>query len=170
MLEILKNEEFNQLYELMDDSFPPSEIRSFESQQKLLNNPLYTVYVLREEGEILAFFAEWKNESFRFLEHLAVNKKYRSRGLGSKTLQAYHDLSDEPVVLEVEPPNDETQIRRVKFYEKNGYHLSSYSYIQPTINEGYEGIPLVLMTYPRLLDDDELSTVKNWLDQTVYNL
>lgn len=170
MLEILEEDEFKQLYELMEDSFPQSEIRTFESQQKLLNNPLYTVYVLREDREILAFFAEWQNDSYRFLEHLAVNKNYRSRGLGSKTLQLYHDLSDKPVVLEVEPPNDETQIRRVKFYEKNGYHLSSYGYIQPVINDGYDGIPLVLMTYPELLDNNELNKVKDWLDQTVYNV
>lgn len=170
MLEILNDEDFNKLYELMGDSFPLSEIRTFEGQKQLLSNPLYTVYVLREEGEVLAFFAEWQNESYRFLEHLAVNRNYRSRGLGSKTLQAYHDLNDKPVVLEVEPPNDEIQIRRVKFYEKNGYHLSSYSYIQPMINAGYEGTTLALMTYPTLLNGDELNNVKKWLDQTVYNL
>lgn len=170
MLERLKDNEFEQLYDLMRDSFPESEIRTFENQQHLLNNPLYTVYVLREEKTILAFFAEWQNDTYRFLEHLAVNKDYRSRGLGSKTLQSYNALSNKPVILEVEPPEDNIQIRRVKFYERNGYYLSSYSYIQPTINDGHAGIPLVLMTYPKILDNVELSEVKYWLDQTVYNV
>lgn len=170
MLERLKDNEFKQLYDLMQDSFPESEIRTFENQQRLLKNPLYTVYVLREKEKILAFFAEWQNDTYRFLEHLAVNKNHRSRGLGSKTLQAYNNLSNKPVILEVEPPEDDIQIRRVKFYERNGYYLSSYSYIQPTINEGYEGIPLVLMTYPTKMDNIELNEVKYWLDQTVYNV
>lgn len=168
MLERLDKDEFEQLYALMDESFPPAEIRDFKGQQMLLDKPDYSVYVLRENGEILAFFAEWVNKKYRFVEHLAVNEKYRSQGLGSKTLQAYNALSSKPVILEVEPPEDEIQRRRIKFYERNGFHLSSYSYIQPVINEGHEQVPLVLMTYPELLDNDTLAEVKNWLDQTVY--
>lgn len=168
MLELLDKDEFEQLYELMDESFPKAEIRNFKGQEELLQNPHYNVYVLRENSEILAFFAEWENEFCRFLEHLAVNKKYRSQGLGSKTLQAYNLLSSKPVVLEVEPPEDEIQKRRVKFYERNGFHLSSYGYIQPVINEGYESVPLVMMTYPEPLNNETLEEVKKWLDQTVY--
>ncbi|HBV24253.1 MAG TPA: GNAT family N-acetyltransferase [Jeotgalicoccus sp.] len=168
MLERLDKNEFERLYALMDESFPPAEIRDFKGQQMLLDKPDYNVYVLRENGEILAFFAEWVNKKYRFVEHLAVNEKYRSQGLGSKTLQAYNALSSKPVILEVEPPEDEIQRRRIKFYERNGFHLSSYSYIQPVINEGHEQVPLVLMTYPELLDNDTLAEVKNWLDQTVY--
>ena len=168
MLELLKEKEFDQFYALLEDSFPKSEIRSFQGQKELLNLSVYNVYVLKEDEVILAFFAEWQNESHRFLEHLAVNEKYRSRGLGSKTLQAYTAQSDKPVVLEVEPPNDDIQIRRVKFYEKNGFHLTSYGYVQPVINEGYEGVPLVMMTYPKKLNHTELALVKDWLDETVY--
>lgn len=168
MLELLQKDEFEQLYALMDDSFPKAEIRNFKGQRELLENPHYNVYVLKENSEILAFFAEWENESYRFIEHLAVNEKFRSQGLGSKTLQAYNALGSKPVVLEVEPPEDDIQRRRVKFYERNGYHLSSYSYVQPVINEGYESVPLVMMTYPEPLDNEELEHVKNWLDQTVY--
>lgn len=168
MLERLKKTEFEQLYALMDNSFPQAEIRNFKGQQRLLERPDYNVYVLRENGEILAFFAEWSSEKFRFIEHLAVNQKFRSQGLGSKTLQAYNAMSKKPVILEVEPPEDEIQIRRVKFYEKNGFHLSSYSYLQPVINEGYERVPLVLMTYPEPFGSETLAEVKDWLDQTVY--
>lgn len=168
MLERLDKEEFGQLYALMEESFPPAEIRSFKGQQMLLDKPGYNVYVLRENSEILAFFAEWANQKYRFVEHLAVNEKYRSQGLGSKTLQAYSALSSKPVILEVEPPGDEIQIRRIKFYERNGFYLSSYSYLQPVINEGHEQVPLVLMTYPELLSNDTLKEVKDWLDQTVY--
>lgn len=168
MLELLEKDDFEQLYALMDDSFPKAEIRNFKGQRELLENPHYNVYVLRKNSEILAFFAEWENESYRFIEHLAVNEKSRSQGLGSKTLQAYNALSSKPVLLEVEPPEDDMQRRRVKFYERNGFHLSSYSYVQPVINEGYESVPLVMMTYPEALSNEELKQVKNWLDQTVY--
>lgn len=168
MLELLNESDFKQLYDLLDQSFPPAEIRSFENQEKLLKRDDYNVYVLKENDEILAFFAEWQNEHYRFIEHLAVNEKYRSLGLGSKTLQAYTDLSSKPVVLEVEPPNDDIQQRRVKFYEKNGFSLTSFGYLQPVINEGHEGVPLVMMTYPKRMNDGELEQVKNWLDMTVY--
>lgn len=168
MLERLEKSDFEQLYALMDESFPPAEIRNFKGQQKLLDEPGYNVYVLQKNGEILAFIAEWENEKYRFVEHLAVNDKYRSRGLGSKILKDYNARSSKPVILEVEPPEDDIQVRRVKFYERNGYHLSGFSYPQPVINEGHEQVQLVLMTYPKLLDNSILKEVKAWLDQTVY--
>lgn len=168
MLKKLKREEFDDFYKLLAASFPPSEIRNYEGQKNLLNLEQYEIYILKENQEILAFFAEWSNDDFRFIEHLAVNPAFRSQGLGSKTLQAYHAQDNRPVILEVEIPEDEVSKKRIKFYEKNGYELTDFKYNQPILNKGYDTVPLVLMTYPNLLDTKDLQQAKLWLDQTVY--
>ena len=168
MLEKLQRADFDIFYKLLAESFPPSEIRSYEGQKNLLELDEYEIYVLKKDDELLAFFAEWANEDFRFVEHLAVNPSYRSQGLGSKTLKAYHEQDDRPVILEVETPKDEVSKKRIKFYEKNGYYLSNFQYMQPIINKGYDTVELVLMTYPKLLDSETLKQVKAWLNKTVY--
>ncbi|QQD84319.1 MULTISPECIES: GNAT family N-acetyltransferase [unclassified Jeotgalicoccus] len=168
MLEKLEDKAFDLVYQLMAESFPESERRTYQGQKDLLKLNNYNILVLKENDDILAFYAVWENEKYRFIEHLAVNPNYRSRGLGSKTLQAFHDLDNKPVILEVEAPDDETKKRRVQFYEKNGYYLTDFKYMQPKINKDLDTVELVQMTYPRELSTAELTEAKAWLDRTVY--
>lgn len=168
MLEILEEKDFDFVHQLMVDSFPPSERRTYQGQKDLLKRDDYKILVYMENDDILAFFAVWEHDKYRFLEHLAVNPNYRSRGLGSKTLRAFHELDNKTIILEVEPPVDETQKRRVLFYEKNGYFLSDFSYVQPKFHKDAETVDLVQMTYPRQLGTRDLEEAKRWLDRTVY--
>lgn len=50
MLEELKKEDFDEVYAIMESSFPESEIRTKEGQRKLLDLDAYRLYGLRGEG------------------------------------------------------------------------------------------------------------------------
>ena len=169
MLKELYENDFDQIFTILEEAFPPSERRTKADQRKLMDLEEYTIFGLKEAGDLIGFVAEWEGPEYRFVEHFVVNEAFRGNGTGTKLLNEYHDLSDKPVVLEVEPPEDEIQKKRIKFYKRNGYHLTDYTYIQPTINADIKGVPLVLMTFPDRLTDDRFLSVKDWLFRTVYD-
>lgn len=169
MLRKIQPDEFEQFHELLELNFPKNERRTKSSQKKLLELDCYTIYIEKEKNDIVGFFAEWSNNEFRFIEHLAVNENYRGKGTGSRLLKEYHELNNLPVILEVEPPEDNIQKRRVSFYERSGYNLTSFGYIQPPLYEGEGTIPLVLMSYPNMLDESQYKRFKAWAHETVYH-
>lgn len=169
MLEELYEKDFEEIFAILEEGFPPSERRTKADQRKLMDLKEYTIIGLKEAGNLIGLVAEWEGPEYRFVEHFVVNEAFRGNGVGSRLLNEYNDLSDKPVVLEVEPPENDIQKKRIKFYRRNGYHLTEYSYVQPTINADIKGVPLVLMTYPDQLTDDRFLSVKDWLFSTVYN-
>lgn len=169
MLEKLYKKDFDEIFTILEEAFPPSERRTKADQKKLMDMEEYSIFGLKERGNLIGFVAEWEGPECRFVEHFVVDAACRGNGVGSRLLNDYHDLSDKPVVLEVEPPENDVQKKRIKFYRKNGYHLSEYSYVQPTINADIKGVPLVLMSYPDRLNDDLFLALKDWLFSTVYN-
>jgi GNAT superfamily N-acetyltransferase len=169
MLEELKKEDFNEVYAIMESSFSESEIRTKEGQRQLLDLDAYRLYGLREDGKIEGFIAEWDAPAHRFVEHFAVSVHSRGGGTGTRLLRTYHDLSDKSVILEVEPPEDGVQKRRIAFYERNGYHLSWFGYTQPVLNGDHEGVPLVLMSAPDVLTEERFLLFKEWIFNTVYD-
>lgn len=64
-----------------------------------------------------------------YLFYLAVNPVLRSKGYGTKLLQWLREkYPDKAIVGNIEPigmdsDNEEQRIRRLAFYERNGFHL-----------------------------------------------
>ena len=69
---------------------------------------------------------------------MAVNPQIRSRGYGSEILQDIKKIAgNRPVVLAIEPmdekaDNFDQRLKRVRFYEKNGFHITAYYYHEGT--------------------------------------
>ncbi|KMK77559.1 GNAT family N-acetyltransferase [Alkalihalobacillus pseudalcaliphilus] len=169
MLIKLKGNKFDAFYQLMQDSFPPDEYRPYHHQRALLDNPFYQIYMYEEHDELVAFFATWQSQEFIFLEHFAVQASFRNGGLGTKLLQAFLQQSKQSVIIEIEPPtNGDLEKRRAKFYERNGFSLSKWGYIQPALAKGYDPVPLVLMAYPQPLSFASYLEFKGWVFQHVY--
>ena len=102
MIEQLNREDFNQVFKIMEESFPSDEYRSYEGQKALLNHPDYSLRVLyNEEKKVKAFIASWEFKTFIYVEHFAVNASYRNKGLGAIVLNQQVKLSDKMVCLEV---------------------------------------------------------------------
>lgn len=168
MLTILKEEQFDKVYKLMEDSFPKDEYRPYPLQRALLANPLYRIYVHEENQELVAFFATWEGPHFIFLEHFAVKERFRNHGLGSKLLQEFLKQQEKPTVIEIEPPVGEMEKRRANFYKRNGFHPTPWGYHMPALAKGQNEVPLVLMSYPNPLKEKEFHIFKDWVFQHVY--
>lgn len=169
MLEKYTNSDFDQIYSLMENSFPFDEYRSYDEQKALLENPVFSIYLLRDNNmSIKAFISDWEFDNFVFVEHFAVNPEYRNNGLGACVLKKRIKMSDKMICLEVEPPETNMSRRRIKFYKRNGFFLNKYPYIQPAISRGRKPIPLMLMTSPALIDQEQFKQIQDTLYREVY--
>ncbi len=172
MLEELNIHEFDKVYDIMQKSFPPNEIRSHQGQKVLLTKDGYKIYVVNDEkcDEIKAFIAVYKFESFVFVEHFAVNEKFRNEGLGGQMLKWLIGRSGKMICLEVEPPDSDMAGRRINFYKRNGFFMNQFPYTQPSIEEGKQPIELFIMSSSRPLTEREFEDIKSVIYKNVYSI
>ena len=69
----------------------------------------------------------------------------RGRGYGSEALAMLIARTEQPLILEAEPPTDELTRRRIGFYERSGFTLYDYPYVQPAYTADSQPVPLCLM-------------------------
>lgn len=161
--------DFESVYELMSRSFPPEEHRGFRQQKALLDREDYYIHIYEEQGRLAAFCAVYSLPELSFIEHIAVNEAFQGQGMGSKIMREVMAISEKPIILEVEPPaGSETAARRVRFYEKLGFHLHAYPYEQPPLRVGAAPLPLQLMSYPAIYGEVAFDRVKQMILQEVY--
>ena len=165
MIEKLKLHEFDAVYAIMEQSFPLEEYRCYEGQKALLQKPAYRIYVTKEENRILGFAAVWQLENWLFLEHLAVEPQFRNRGIGAELLGF---LAEKRCCLEVELPETDLARRRIGFYQRNGFFLNDYPYVQPSLGEGRNPVPLSIMTSGSTISPEEFAQLKHLLYSRVY--
>ncbi len=172
MLEIMKKDEFDQVFSMMERSFPAEEYRSYKEQKELLERPEYGIYVLHgdENTQILTFLAMWRFSDLMFLEHFASAPEVRGRGIGSAALQEAVGRFPGQFCLEVELPETETARRRIAFYERNGFYLNDAPYFQPPISKGKRGIPLMIMTSGERVGQERFAEIRNRLYREVYQI
>ena len=169
MLERLDPRDFDKFYSLIETSFPPDEYKPYSAQKKLLDDPLYSVYVLyTTDREIAACLAVWELGDYLFIEHFAVSPQQRCGGLGARLLAEIAALAGKPLCLEVELPDNELAARRVGFYERNGFFLNSYEYLMPPLAEGREPLPLKIMTTGHSVSEAEFQEIRAKLYTSVY--
>lgn len=171
MIRDIKNYDFNKLYKLLQKSFPIDEYRSFEGQKALFKDDNYGLAgELGENGELKGFIAFFEFADFVFIEHFVIEPIYRNLGIGQGLLNGFCNRCKKPVLLEVELPISELNIRRISFYRRNGFYYNDYPYMQPPIEEGRKSIELALMTYPKpMLDESEFIYYRNYLYQYIYH-
>ncbi len=163
-------QEFNEVFAIMDEAFPDNEKRTREDQAALLEQNAYRIKTVKSQsGKIMAFLAYWQLDGYCFVEHLAVSKEMRGGGTGGALMKEFLQQS-QPVVLEVEPPDNDIAARRIRFYERLGFHLNSFSYRQPPMRNGNAWLPLFIMSYPKPLSNSEFCAVKQQLYHTVYGV
>jgi len=166
---ILNKNKFEQFYDLLEKSFPPDERRNFIKQKQLLDNDKYTVYARFENDNLLGFLSTWKLGSISYIEHFAVSPDFRNRGLGGKMLQETIGLVGSDLFLEVEPPESDITKRRIAFYERNGFVLNDFPYVQPAYENGRRPLNLMIMTYKKPVTQSEFEATKKVLYKEVYN-
>lgn len=171
MLERLCKDDFDGIFHIMKASFPADETRSYDAQKALFDKKEYSAYGIRsDQGSIAAFITLWRFTGFTFGEHFAVAQELRGAGLGSKIINEASETAEERFCLEVEPPITNTAKRRIAFYERNGFVLNDYDYIQPSLSENTEAVRLMMMSCKKGLSKQEFEIVKSTVYQTVYGV
>ena len=170
MIERLTEADFDQMFSLMERSFPEDERRDYNGQRELLAEPAYNLYAKRspEDAALQAFLALWELGDMVYIEHFAVDPDCRNGGLGGKILQKVIEDTDMRICLEVELPETEMAARRIGFYERNGFVMNPFEYMQPAMGEDRHAIPLRIMSYPKRLLADEFETMRDVLYCHVY--
>lgn len=166
----IPEEEYRAVLTLLEQAFPPVERRTSASQMQLLQDPAYRITLRREkDGTVTGFFAWWQMDGFRFGEHFAISEELRGMGIGGEMLHMLLSVED-PLVLEVEPPDNEIASRRIGFYQRHGFVLNHYDYLQPPLRPGYSPIPLLLMSHPAAIAPDEFERIRTEIYRTIYRL
>ncbi len=155
------------------NSFPEEERRPWEQillePSTTLRGPfLHLLLIAKGVFERFAgIITTWHFDEFNYLEHFATMPTLRGCGIGSYTLLCLTSGFNGPWVLEVERPSDDTPMaaRRIAFYERNGFHLLDYDYIQPPYAPGLPSVPMLLMSTDPDIDP---ATVADILHNRVY--
>lgn len=170
MLKLLEKSQFDKVYKILEESFPADERRRYDEQKALVDNNIYKIYTLNHGGEIEAFIAVYEFESFIFVEHFAVGRDFRGKGIGTDVLSELRNIYSDMICLEVELPLNDESARRIDFYRKNGFFLNDFEYEQPPISNGRNSVPMKIMTSQRLLSANEFKMIKAILYSRVYGI
>ena len=153
----LSDELFSELFKMLEYSFPEDERRDFNDQLAKSKCPEFRTMTLSEDGIILGFLNFWELSDFVYLEHFAVDKNLRGKGLGSELIRQLCALcTGKTIILEAEPPElNEFSARRIEFYRRLGFHTNPFPYRQPPYRKGDEPVELVIMSRPKPLSEDD---------------
>ena len=158
---------FDTVFKKMVAAFPYEERRDYIDQKECLNNPLFNFLEILDGNDAVGFIALWLFERFVYIEHIAIDESKRSGGSGTKTIELVKEAYKKPIILEAESPVTQQQIKRIRFYDRLGFKVNSYEYEQPSYHGG-EGVPLMILSFPELLDEEEFGIFLTETKNQVY--
>ncbi|GKX28280.1 N-acetyltransferase [Vallitalea longa] len=163
--------EFEMIWDIYCESFPIDEQRTLKQQMEIMKDSKYSVNPYYDDNKIIGFYTSWNLYDFIYIDHLAVHKRYRGMGLGSKLVQQIQDKYEQNnIILEVEQPNTHEAEKRIEFYSKKGFNLNDYEYYQPAFDDNKKSVPLLIMSYPLAISEEEFFNVRDKLYSEVYGV
>ena len=98
---LTSREELRELYETdLKRAFPPEELKPLSAMERLMDNGVYTVYLLEEDGQRLGELLLLRgSDGFGLIDYLAVCEEYRNRGAGAELLRRCLKAYDGQVLL-----------------------------------------------------------------------
>lgn len=170
MIRDFTDNDFDRVFEIIEESFPRDEHGTYEEHKKLLADPDYKIYILEDDetGVIKGFMSVWDLGDKAHIDHFAMAPEFRNGGAGGKMLGDMIKHLGKTVTLEAEPPKGEMAVRRVGFYQRNGFCLNEYPYLQPAISKDGNEVPLLLMTYGRNITREEFEALREVLYRRAY--
>ncbi len=143
-------EDFDLIYSFYQKDFPAQEQKDRATLLALLEKGVYKLLLLRPrlDPTILgyAFIYDLYPMQVLWLDYLAINPDFRSRGLGSyflKSLLTRYNPQISGIFIEVEIPNHqdpakvEVQKRRIRFYEKSRAKRIDAPYLFPSVHGAF---------------------------------
>lgn len=153
--------------QVLTDSFPAEE-RPAIVDLRARENPSFHFDIILEEKTPIGILTHWDFPSFTYIEHFAIVAEMRNKQLGGKVLDQF--IPTRPcVVLEAEYPQNELARRRLNFYQRHGFILTSYPYTQPAYSPELESVPLHILT-TQAFNAEQFEAIKNTLYTEVYKV
>lgn len=157
---------FPRLDILYGAAFPWHEQREKEAKAAAIADPRYALEGWFDGDRFVGLSGCWTFNNYLYIEHLAVDDALRSQGYGKRLLDCI--LARQPLtILEIDPLTSEVARKRLRFYEKTGFHANSWAHEHPAYHQGSGGHALIVLSYPRLIDDEEYALFSQDLRQVV---
>ncbi|MFZ4398552.1 MAG: GNAT family N-acetyltransferase [Bacteroidales bacterium] len=153
---------------IYENSFPFNERRDFKNTIALLSDKRFQLSAILFENEIVGMLSKWDFDGFVYIEHFAIAKVFRGNGLGSFVLQEMIKKENRQIVLEVELPENNFSLKRIKFYERFGFHICHELYIQPPYDKEKKSVSMLIMTLQRIQSITEFNSIKSCIHKEVY--
>lgn len=137
------------LERIYTDSFPEDERRPWDDVANPPQAGCPALFAIIADGHIRGLATLWVFDTFSYIEHLALDRTFRSQGIGSAALQDLIAICDpKPIVLEAETPDDRDPMtrRRIDFYKRHGFNVIDREYVQPPYAPGLSSVRLYLMS------------------------
>ena len=171
-MELERLSEHNQKYyaaakALYEEAFPVLERRDEKEQARVMQNPAYKFDLITDEDGFVGIMLYWETDDFVYLEHFAILPELRCKGKATAALGILKEQSLKPVILEIEPPCDDTSIRRYRFYQRCGFVMNPHEHLQAKYHLGDADLYLKILTYPREITKEEYSVFRKFVDTQV---
>lgn len=141
---------------IYESSFPVEEQRGLLLQRAAWSDEGYELLAIVQGESVIGLLGVWHLEEGVFLEHLAMAKEVRGKGIGSRLLGDYlATIGEATVILEVDPPCDEISRRRVCFYERLGFFLTDHDHVQLPFRKEDGPLTLRIMSYPHPISKEQ---------------
>lgn len=152
---------------LLEGAFPPDERPEIDGP-RLARSGFHLLSIL-SEGRFTGFQSHWDLGDFVFWEHFAIAADMRSRGLGGLVHEALlRRFPGRTLVGEVERPETRDARRRIAFWERCGWHVNAWSYLQPPYAPGKSPVPMLLISHPGPLDQPRFASARDAIHREVY--
>lgn len=156
--------------QLLTLSFPPEEYRPLAEWKCYTDGKrIFHNQVILDDRQPVGLVTHWSFEHFCYIEHLAISPAARNGGYGGRILQLLQKELQQPIVLEVEEPVEELARRRIGFYQRHGFQLWTKPYLQPPYRPGDALLPMQLMAWGGLQEEEAYNEVKQTLYHEVYH-
>lgn len=161
-----ENSMYEKALELYRASFPLHEQREAASQARILGDEAYYFNLIYDGDIYVGLLLCWETRHFIYVEHFCILPELRNRQYGQKAL-ALLGRRGKKVLLEIDPPVDETANRRKGFYERCGFTGNPYGHVHPPYHRQNTGHELVIMSYPGKITLDEYEAFRFYLESHV---
>lgn len=154
------------LTSLYTEAFPAEERRELQQLEEMLAaEPAMYFNAVECDVQLAGLFVYWDFGTFYYLEHLAVFAGMRNKKIGQQILDWVKEHLKGIRLLEVEPAETEMAVRRIHYYERNGYRILDQQYLQPSYTAGGTAFPLWIMgnespAHPAVLQE-QLQKIKD---------
>lgn len=145
---------WERVWQLYEKSFPLAERRKREDHLLATTDSQFFPLSAWEGNELVGLLFFWEWDSYRYLEHLAVDDHLRGQGYGSQMLRYLRD-SEHTIILEIDPLVNELSVRRLQFYERAGYTLTPYRFVHLPYRLEAASQELLILSYPNMITKEQ---------------